>query len=357
MRFWDVFILISVVQGVFVGMSLTFSRFFKSQANQYLGLAIFTLTILTFFGWLDADQVLLSMITSIMWEFLFPVFLFRYFIITLKSPTKDKKWLNYLYLPFIVSTVIRLVLDLSFTADLYSLPFDENSWGYAFYVNVEYNISFFYGVVLVVWCCVISFKKVYRTQTKAKWLQRLSIAVLFLYLLWSLADIIEYVYSLDVWLMLWTSISILFLCIVYFGVYQFELLEKRLVPTSKVSVKPTVSPQENKHFISLESLMKDKQLFKNSDLTREKVAEELQISEGYLTKIVKEAVNKNFSDYVNTYRVENCKALLQDPTNDKYSLQAIGLDSGFKSRSAFYNAFQKLVGDTPGEYKKQIRLS
>ena len=60
----------------------------------------------------------------------------------------------------------------------------------------------------------------------------------------------------------------------------------------------------------------------------------------------------NFSDYINSYRVEEAKKLLADTTFDNYTIVAVGLECGFNSKSTFYNAFKKFTGVTPTVYKK-----
>jgi AraC-like DNA-binding protein len=54
---------------------------------------------------------------------------------------------------------------------------------------------------------------------------------------------------------------------------------------------------------------------------------------------------------VNNYRVEEAKGVLENPENDHLSIEGIGFDAGFKSRSAMYSAFKKQTGHTPGHFR------
>ncbi|WP_344820962.1 AraC family transcriptional regulator [Aquimarina gracilis] len=43
---------------------------------------------------------------------------------------------------------------------------------------------------------------------------------------------------------------------------------------------------------------------------------------------------------------------MHDPVFHKYSVEAIGLEAGFKSKSAFYSTFKASLGMSPGAFRK-----
>ena len=59
----------------------------------------------------------------------------------------------------------------------------------------------------------------------------------------------------------------------------------------------------------------------------------------------------NFNEWVNSYRVKHALELLKDPKMDHLSIEGIGYDSGFTSRSAMYAAFKKELGKSPGHFR------
>ena len=64
-------------------------------------------------------------------------------------------------------------------------------------------------------------------------------------------------------------------------------------------------------------------------------------------------LNKSFIDYINQYRINWIKESLRNPEIvQNFTLEALAYSAGFSSRSAFYNAFKKLVGMSPVEYTK-----
>jgi len=72
--------------------------------------------------------------------------------------------------------------------------------------------------------------------------------------------------------------------------------------------------------------------------------------------LVNQFSEKNFSDYINSLRVDEAKKLLKNADFEAYTIVAIGLECGFNSKSTFYTAFKKFTGQTPTAYRKQHSL-
>lgn len=106
----------------------------------------------------------------------------------------------------------------------------------------------------------------------------------------------------------------------------------------------------------LKIAMEEKRLFLNQDLTLKDLSVELNSNTTYVSQTINGMSKKSFFDFVNTYRVEYAKQLLLDDRYSKYSIEGIGKESGFRSRSAFYNAFRKNCQMSPLEYKNQNAL-
>lgn len=74
------------------------------------------------------------------------------------------------------------------------------------------------------------------------------------------------------------------------------------------------------------------------------------ISRSYLSQLFNRELGQSFSDYVNQFRIEESKRLLE--TEPSASIQEIAERSGFHSISTFRRAFQKYTGMVPSEYKR-----
>jgi AraC-like DNA-binding protein len=101
---------------------------------------------------------------------------------------------------------------------------------------------------------------------------------------------------------------------------------------------------------SLKELMNFKKPYLEPKLSLSDLANELNISINHLSQIINQYEEKNFFDFVNTYRVDEFKKRVIDPANINYSILAIALDSGFNSKSSFNQVFKKLTGKTPSQY-------
>lgn len=101
-------------------------------------------------------------------------------------------------------------------------------------------------------------------------------------------------------------------------------------------------------------LMETEHLYKEAQLTREKMAERLGTNRTYLIKIIKDKTNMNYLQFVNSYRINEAIKILSDKEKVNYPLKQIWSDLGFSSPSTFFKLFQQTVGITPSTYRKQF---
>ena len=87
------------------------------------------------------------------------------------------------------------------------------------------------------------------------------------------------------------------------------------------------------------------------DLTLERLVKVTGYSRHHLSQAINQCAEKNFSDFINFYRIEWAKVLLSK--GEKKSIEQISLDAGFNSRTAFYSAFKKQLNMTPSQFRNQ----
>jgi AraC-like DNA-binding protein len=98
------------------------------------------------------------------------------------------------------------------------------------------------------------------------------------------------------------------------------------------------------------ALITEKELYLNPYFSLDDAAKELKVSKHILSQYVNEILGKSFSNLIKEYRIEKAKRLLE--SEKKITLESLGYDSGFNSKSTFFTAFKKSTGLTPAEYQK-----
>lgn len=125
----------------------------------------------------------------------------------------------------------------------------------------------------------------------------------------------------------------------------FEEPEKYKNKAIKISIRKEI---ETKIFI-----VKENGLFQNPNVTLSDVAEELNVSAHILSQYLNDDLGKPFTTFINEFRIEKAKTLLLQ--DKRYTIEALGYESGFNSKSTFNTTFKKICGCTPSEYRAEHR--
>jgi YesN/AraC family two-component response regulator len=72
-----------------------------------------------------------------------------------------------------------------------------------------------------------------------------------------------------------------------------------------------------------------------------------------LSQLLNEKMDRNFADFINQYRIEEAKNILETPRGARRKISTVAIEVGFNTMAAFYNAFKKHTGTTPTHYKKE----
>ncbi|MBZ9536395.1 helix-turn-helix transcriptional regulator [Cytobacillus oceanisediminis] len=84
-----------------------------------------------------------------------------------------------------------------------------------------------------------------------------------------------------------------------------------------------------------------------NDLSLGEVADHFQLSESYVSKLIKDHLKSSFKNYVNQLKVEKSKDLLK---SGKYMVSEVGEMVGCKNVNTFIRIFKQYEGITPGKY-------
>ena len=108
-----------------------------------------------------------------------------------------------------------------------------------------------------------------------------------------------------------------------------------------------------RHIAILVKAMEEDKFFLAPDITLEQLADHVSLSARQVSNIINRHFNKNFFEYVNSYRVEQAKQLLSQVDNSR-SIMDVMADAGFNSKSVFHRYFKKIVNMTPREFRDSV---
>lgn len=93
----------------------------------------------------------------------------------------------------------------------------------------------------------------------------------------------------------------------------------------------------------------------SEDFTLEKLADLVGSNSKYVSQVINDTYGKNFSSYVNEYRIRvACRRLTDKQDYGNYTISAIGQSVGFKSNTTFTSVFRKQIGMPPSVYQKIV---
>lgn len=136
----------------------------------------------------------------------------------------------------------------------------------------------------------------------------------------------------------------------------FILSESRFFEKSWIADKYETLASNSIQFETLEHFISESQYYSQQEISIKKVAEQLGTNGNTVSKLINSETGTNFNDYINQKRIALAKERLLDNEFKQLTVEAIGESVGFKSKSAFYNAFKKHTGLSPSAFMKQNRV-
>ena len=369
---------IAIFQGMILSLVILRSSLFNTYSNKYLAYLLFTLSIKLLTQVFEIQHVftsypLLRFIDNIEWIFLIPAFLFLFIKNRIDTTEKSKLRTYWCFIPFAYSAVLNIINDLDHLAGVYIITEPGIS-----IIQILGLIQLFLAVTFIPFLPLYSYFLIrhLKDPQEKKWILTLLTIISSVLLVWLITALAGLLLDYDIS----STMSVLALCATfiihwtaYVGIYKYKLAKNKdaiynllnndsaisypslhIVQSTPQEYKESIT-EDNLYFQKLELLCKDQHIYTDSTLNREKVAEKLGISAGYVSQIVNTITGDNFAHYINQYRVEAVKEMISDPEYENYTLLTMGLECGFTSKTTFYNAFKKVTGQTPNEYKNSSK--
>lgn len=121
-------------------------------------------------------------------------------------------------------------------------------------------------------------------------------------------------------------------------------------PASKYKTSALSERERKAIFDSVVLLFEGKKLYLEPKLQLSDVATALKISPHNLSQTINTITGRPFYDFVNSYRVRHLQRLLEDPLQQKFTILALGFESGFNSKASLNRVFRQETGLSPTEY-------
>jgi AraC-like DNA-binding protein len=152
---------------------------------------------------------------------------------------------------------------------------------------------------------------------------------------------------------------ILFSLIIYLNVLLF-IYRKNIGKLTQPEVKYHNTKIEDavaaETMAKLQTLLNETAVYVNPDLKITDVAHQVGVSVHHISQVLNDNYQTNFSNFINQYRIEKAKKLIEEKF-ESLTLEAIGNEAGFKSKSSFFTYFKKTTGMTPNEYRESRKIS
>lgn len=362
----------ALIQGFFLGLIYITSKKFKSPANKILGLFLWAFvfeamtsdlfTIKYIWGYqIDSYFTLLEV------KLLFPVLYLNYIVEKLGRTEVYRNFLkvHYTLVFFIFGiTFLNIILHVFFSStliDMFSLNRVES-----FFMIFQY-----YAFILSIIAVIISFKETLRykkivqnefsdiSMLQINWLWQFNFVILPIIILWG-AELIRILMggqgTSDIVLVTWFFVFLFLYYVSYKSYHNPNLFEnvpigiRKQAGINKVNTPKTICNKDQVE--QIQTSMIEFSSYLNPDLTIHSFANEINISPRLISSCINQNLRLNFNEWVNAYRVEKALSLIKSDSNNLLSIEGIGSNAGFKSRSAMYAAFKKQLGNSPGHYRE-----
>ena len=146
----------------------------------------------------------------------------------------------------------------------------------------------------------------------------------------------------------------------YRGGVVFERVNATIAPTALADsqgdqAEVTVASDFDQGLVAtVQAHMVDETAWREMGLTIGQLAQQLEVPQYRLRQAINAGLGyRNFSDFLNSYRIAETARRLRDPDESGLPVLTIAMDAGFRSLSSFNKAFKEAHGVTPTQFRKQ----
>ncbi len=352
---------INIIHVLVIWQSLLFAivlatpKYNKNRSNKFLSLLLLTLGVHFIYNFLYTNGLYLHILPpySCSYGFLYGPLFFLYIKFHLEKGAAFKPWYWLHFSPFLL---ILILTSFGFIVCRYVGIL-------IFPVMLAYSILSFREIAIYTKTIPHVSSKNFTTETK--WLKTISLFMLVIVLLDLLQSQMQYVTVSHFEIPIEVIVQIALLLFVSMVNYQglknpqsFQQISQSDIAMGKSSeTKSTLATIDKNTLLELanklEEYMKQDQPYLNPELNINTLASTLGVREKTISQTINHIIGSNFSDFVNSYRIEDARLKLEQDSERSMSIKEIMYDVGFNSRSVFNTTFKNKTGLTPSEYQKR----
>ena len=299
----------------------------------------------------------------------FPLFqgVLLYFYVSSVTDQEPKK--NWYYALHLIPAVLAYLYLIKFftlpTADKIEVFKMKGGEDHALFMSLLQLGVFISGIIYVVWCSWLLIRHKRNIKSQFSDIEEISLSWL-QFLVYGLGIVWALVIFTQSESLIYQAVAVFVILIGFFGVQQKNIFNELVVNTESIQVESEETEIKEKYqssglkdenssiqFQELTKLMQEEELYKNASLSLGDLAKRLDLHPNYLSQIINDKGGKSFYDFVNHYRVDEFKRLIENKDNEKYTLMTLAFDCGFNSKSSFNRYFKKMTGQTPSQYAKR----
>lgn len=334
-NFLFLFSSLGVINGIIVGSYLLLRRE-RTVSDTYFAGLIFMLCIrigksVIHYFFQDTDRLLLQFGLSAC------TFIGPFFYLYIKSLRQNQKKVSRSDVLLLLIVLLAVLL----VGSLYPYRIYPDYWNPKIVQGI-YLIWGFFTVLAIFQAYKLLGNQLFsfwKLKGERQYLMVILVGVLFITCTYELALYIGFTY-------LWGS----FIFSILFYILAFRALSKGMSVTPKITIRKLAKGDQMLEQIN--RLMKDKKLYTKQDLKLEDIGKEIGLSRHEVSQVLNSHYTHGYTHYIKSLRVDEAKTLIA--TRPELSLEGIGYEAGFRSKSSFFDAFKKVTNLTPATYKKQL---
>ena len=354
----EILVWIGFSQSMFEGI-LIVTKKQASISDKILSAWLFLLAISFLFGGMEYQIYGQPLLTN---AFLLINPAFYLYIRSLTKRDFTLKWIQLLHLvPFVFFQVVIILFKLTLGGD--SINFDTDGLLFSVLYIVTSILSWsIYNILSIV--------MVHKHRTNLKnefssieenarigWL--LFIVIFYVSFCFFVIIFSNYIFFSGFGLQLTHAVTYSFFLFLVYVLGYYGLKQRRIFNTQstdltmKYEKSMLTSNKKSEIKKAIIDLFNNKQPYLDPELNMDSLSKQVGFPKHQLTEVLSTEINQNFFQFVNSYRIEEVKKQLEDK-NNPYSIEAIGYDCGFNSKSSFFTIFKKYTGKTPSQYRSSL---